>query len=249
MCGPRRARGYNAAIAKDRIIVEMSVPNFVALIPAAGAGSRMGKVTPKQYLSIAGKPMLQHVVDTFCSAGLIDHVYVVVSAEDDYIEELTLPSHCSVLRCGGATRQASVTQGLLAIAETVGADDWVLVHDAARPGLTVALIEKLITAVRDDPVGGLLAVPVVDTIKQSDGDGRSQRTIARDLLWAAQTPQMFRHRVLLEAVQRADHITDEASAIEALGLQPKLVEGSARNFKVTLPEDVLLAELHLKGHA
>ncbi len=227
----------------------MSFPNFVALIPAAGAGTRMGEATPKQYLSMAGKPMLQHVIDTFCSASQIDRVVVVVSSEDHYIDQLNLPSRCIVLRCGGATRQQSVTNGLLALADQLDADDWVLVHDAARPGLTVALIDKLIAFVRDDAVGGLLAMPVVDTIKHSDGHGRSQHTVARDLLWAAQTPQMFRYQVLLDALQRADEITDEASAIEALGLQPKLVEGSARNFKVTLPEDVLLAEHHLKGQA
>ena len=227
----------------------MSFPNFVALIPAAGAGTRMGEATPKQYLSMAGKPMLQHVIDTFCSASQIDRVVVVVSSEDHYIDQLNLPSRCIVLRCGGATRQQSVTNGLLALADQLDADDWVLVHDAARPGLTVALIDKLIAFVRDDAVGGLLAMPVVDTIKHSDGHGRSQHTVARDLLWAAQTPQIFRYQLLLDALQRADEITDEASAIEALGLQPKLVEGSARNFKVTLPEDVLLAEHHLKGHA
>jgi 2-C-methyl-D-erythritol 4-phosphate cytidylyltransferase len=227
----------------------MSFPNFVALIPAAGAGTRMGEATPKQYLSMAGKPMLQHVIDTFCSASQIDRVVVVVSSEDHYIDQLNLPSRCIVLRCGGATRQQSVTNGLLALADQLDADDWVLVHDAARPGLTVALIDKLIAFVRDDAVGGLLAMPVVDTIKHSDGHGRSQHTVARDLLWAAQTPQMFRYQLLLDALQRADEITDEASAIEALGLQPKLVEGSARNFKVTLPEDVLLAEHHLKGQA
>ena len=227
----------------------MNFPNFVALIPAAGAGTRMGEATPKQYLSMAGKPMLQHVIDTFCSASQIDRVVVVVSSEDHYIDQLNLPSRCIVLRCGGATRQQSVTNGLLALADQFEADDWVLVHDAARPGLTVALIDKLIAFVRDDAVGGLLAMPVVDTIKHSDGHGRSQHTVARDLLWAAQTPQMFRYQVLLDALQRADEITDEASAIEALGLQPKLVEGSARNFKVTLPEDVLLAEHHLKGQA
>ena len=209
----------------------------------------MGEATPKQYLTIAGKAMLQHVIDTFCKVPQIDRVVVVVSREDDYIGQLNLPSHCTVLRCGGATRQQSVTNGLLALVDALDADDWVLVHDAARPGLTVALIEKLIAFVRDDAVGGLLAMPVVDTIKHSDGQGRSQHTVVRDSLWAAQTPQMFRYRLLLDALQQADEITDEASAIEALGLQPKLVEGSARNFKVTLPEDVLLAELHLKGQA
>jgi len=227
----------------------MSFPSFVALIPAAGVGARMGGKMPKQYAQIAGKPMLQHVLDTFSSVSLIEHLYVVVSAEDAYIDDLALPERCTVLRCGGETRQASVTNGLLAIADRISADDWVLVHDAARPGLTVELIDKLIAFVKDDEVGGLLALPVVDTIKRSNGHGRADQTVARDLLWAAQTPQMFRHQTLLQALQNAKDITDEASAIEALGLHPKLVEGSARNFKVTLPEDFLLAELHLKGHA
>ncbi len=227
----------------------MSFPSFVALIPAAGVGARMGSKIPKQYAQVAGKPMLQHVVDTFCSASIIDHTYIVVSAEDEYIPALTLPERCTVLRCGGDTRQASVTNGLLAIADDVDPDDWVLVHDAARPGLTVDLIDKLIAFVKDDEVGGLLALPVVDTIKRSNGHGRSEQTVARDMLWAAQTPQMFRHRQLLQALQVARDITDEASAMEALGLHPKLVEGSARNFKVTQPEDLLVAGLHLKGQA
>ena len=122
-------------------------------------------------------------------------------------------------------------------------------HDAARPGVTVALIDQLIAAVKDDPVGGLLAVPVVDTIKRSDADGRAGMTVERASLWAAQTPQMFRYAQLQNALQQAGEVTDEASAIEALGLRPLLVEGSARNFKVTLPQDRLLAELYLKGSA
>ncbi len=225
----------------------MSFPSLIALIPAAGVGARMGASIPKQYAPLAGKPMLQHVLETFSSARQIEQIYVVVSAADAYVDDVPLPSRCTLLRCGGETRQASVVNGLRAIASTVDAEDWVLVHDAARPGLTVDLIDKLIAFVKDDAVGGLLAVPVVDTIKHSNGHGRSERTVSRDLLWAAQTPQMFRHRMLLEALERTQDITDEASAIEALGLHPKLVEGSARNFKVTLPEDLAVAELHLKG--
>lgn len=244
-----QARGYNDAIAKAEIIDEMSFPSFVALIPAAGVGARMGGKMPKQYAQLAGKPMLQHVIDTFCSAPSIEHTYVVVSPGDDYIGELSLPERCTVIRCGGDTRQASVTNGLSAIAEHVDPEDWVLVHDAARPGLTVELIDKLIAFVKDDEVGGLLALPVVDTIKRSNGHGRAEETVARDLLWAAQTPQMFRHQQLLQALQSVKDITDEASAMEALGLHPKLVEGSARNFKVTQPEDLRVAEIHLKGHA
>lgn len=231
----------------------MSFPSFVGLIPAAGVGARMGSRTPKQYASLAGKPMLQHVIDTFASAAEIEHTYVVVSAGDGYIDALDLPARCTILRCGGDTRAASVTNGLAAIAPQVDADDWVLVHDAARPGLTAELIAKLIAFVKDDPVGGLLALPVVDTIKRSDGHSHVADTVSREHLWAAQTPQMFRHGALLSALREAERsgvgITDEASAIEAAGLRPKLVEGSPRNFKVTLPEDLPIAELHLKGQA
>ncbi len=207
----------------------------------------MGSDSPKQYALLAGKPMLQHVMETFSASTLISHTYVVVSADDGYIAALPPLARTSILACGGPTRQVSVTNGLAAIASEVEHDDWILVHDAARPGLTMELIEKLIAFVKDDAVGGLLAVPVVDTIKRSDGHGRSEATVSRNLLWAAQTPQMFRHQQLLQALQHAGEATDEASAIEAMGLHPKLVEGSARNFKVTLPQDLLMAELYLKG--
>jgi len=227
----------------------MSVPRYFALIPAAGIGERMGGDGPKQYVSLAGKPMLQHVLETFAGAPQIAHTFVVVSADDGYIAQVPLSQRTTVLRCGGATRRASVTNGLAAIAAEVCADDWILVHDAARPGVTVALIDQLIAAVKDDPVGGLLAVPVVDTIKRGDADGRAGMTVERASLWAAQTPQMFRYAQLQNALQQAGEVTDEASAIEALGLRPLLVEGSARNFKVTLPQDRLLAELYLKGSA
>ncbi len=225
----------------------MNVPRYFALIPAAGVGARMQLGSPKQYAMLAGKPMLQHVMETFARASHITHTYVVVSAADVYVDDLPFIAGTTVLRCGGATRRESVMNGLAAIAAEVSAEDWMLVHDAARPGLTVPLIEQLIAALKDDAVGGLLALPVVDTLKRANGQGRVDATVSRDALWAAQTPQMFRHATLLQALQQADAVTDEASAMEALGLQPKLVEGHARNFKVTLPQDLLLAELYLKG--
>ena len=227
----------------------MSLPRFIALIPAAGIGSRMGSSLPKQYAPLAGKPMIQHVMQTFADSPVIDAVYLVVSAEDEYIDTLPPMPRTQILRCGGATRQASVTNGLLAMAPDVDPDDWILVHDAARPGLSHELIEKLIASVQDDPVGGLLALPVVDTLKRSDAHAHADHTVPREHLWAAQTPQMFRHARLLSALQSSEAITDEASAFERLGLKPRLVEGSPRNFKVTLPEDMLLAELYLKGSA
>lgn len=230
----------------------MTTPRHFALVPAAGVGARIGAHCPKQYMPLAGKLMLMHVLDTFAATSVIAHIYVVVSADDGYIgdalsEARHLADRVTVIPKGGATRHQSVLNGLLAIREDVGDGDWVLVHDAARPGLTSTLIERLIERVQDDPVGGLLALPVVDTLKRVDAEGRVEATVARDRLWAAQTPQMFRYALLRHALERATEVTDEASAIEALGLRPKLIEGSPRNFKITLPHDLALAELHLKG--
>lgn len=227
----------------------MNSPRHFALIPAAGTGSRMGAGSPKQYALIAGKPMLHHVLDTFASASVIDHTFVVVSPEDTQIKDVLadaphLAGRVSVISKGGNTRRTSVLNGLRAITEQVRDDDWILVHDAARPGLTVELIDRLIRVIDGDAVGGLLAMPVVDTLKRGI-DRRVQATVPREGLWAAQTPQMFRYSLLLRALQQVTEVTDEASAIEALDLHPKLVEGSPRNFKVTLPHDVALAELFL----
>ncbi len=226
-------------------------PRYLALIPAAGIGARMAAGGPKQYISIGGKPMLRHTVEAFLSSPLVHHTYVVVSEVDGLIDEI-LPdfvrpqSKVSVLRCGGATRMDSVQNALRQLAGELGDDDWVLVHDAARPGLDAALIEKLITTVGQDPVGGLLALPVVDTVKRNGG--ATVQTVARDGLWLAQTPQMFRYRLLcnaLAAATDASAITDDASAVEAMGLSPKLVEGHPRNLKVTLPADIRIAEMYL----
>jgi 2-C-methyl-D-erythritol 4-phosphate cytidylyltransferase len=222
-------------------------PRYFALIPAAGVGARMGAGTPKQYIRIGGKPMLRHTLDAFLSSDLVAHTFVVVSPEDPYID-LVAPSHgVTILRCGGASRMESVRNGLAALASTLASTDWVLVHDAARPGLTAELIEKLITATGEHPVGGLLGLPVVDTVKRCI-DGEACGTIPRSGLWLAQTPQMFRYQLLREALSAANDpntITDDASAVEALGLTPRLVEGHPRNLKVTLPDDIRIAELYL----
>jgi len=225
-------------------------PRHFALIPAAGVGARMGSNSPKQYVLIAGKPMLLHVLDTFAASSLIEHTYVVVNAEDKYINEMMagaphLAGRVTVIFNGGATRKVSVLKGLQVLSDFADADDWVLVHDGARPGLTTELIAQLIEALNHDPVGGLFAVPVVDTLKRAVEDKRVQATVPRSGLWAAQTPQMFRYAMLRRALETADDVTDESSAIEALGLHPKLVEGSARNFKITLPQDIPLAEMYL----
>jgi 2-C-methyl-D-erythritol 4-phosphate cytidylyltransferase len=228
-----------------------------ALIPAAGAGARMNAELPKQYLALAGKPMLAHAMLALSASPSIEHVYVVVSPDDRHIdaalESVGLPpARVTVLRVGGLSRQASVLNGLQAMSLKANEADWVLVHDAARPGLTPAMVDRLVIALRDDAVGGLLALPIVDTLKKADEAGRVIATVARQQMWAAQTPQMFRYGLLVHALASAVHsgveVTDEASAVEALGMQPRLIEGSSRNFKVTLPQDVALAELYLKEH-
>ncbi|HXA48111.1 MAG TPA: 2-C-methyl-D-erythritol 4-phosphate cytidylyltransferase [Burkholderiaceae bacterium] len=232
----------------------MNPPRHFALIPAAGVGARMGSSSPKQYVSIAGKPMLLHVLDTFAASDIITHTFVVVNAEDNNIRGMMasaphLADRVTIIFNGGATRHVSVLKGLQVLSDHADADDWILVHDAARPGLTTDLIAHLTESLRDDSVGGLLAMPVVDTLKRGGSDKRVQATVPRSGLWAAQTPQMFRYGMLRRALEQVDDVTDESSAIEAMGLQPKLIEGSPRNFKITLPQDVPLAELYLKGLA
>lgn len=215
-----------------------------ALIPAAGGGSRMGAETPKQYLPLLGKPLIWHALNTLTRVAAIDRVFVVLAPDDvlwDTHDWSVFAGRLTVLRCGGATRAESVTNGLLAMREQVAARDWVLVHDAARCCLTPTHVEKLIAEVGDDPVGGLLAVPVADTLKRAQADTRVAATVSRENLWQAQTPQMFRHGMLLNALEQAPVVTDEASAIEALGQQPKLVVADATNLKVTYPLDLQLA--------
>jgi 2-C-methyl-D-erythritol 4-phosphate cytidylyltransferase len=222
-------------------------PRYFALIPAAGVGARMGASSPKQYLKIGGKPMLRHTLDAFLSSELIAHTFVVVSPDDPFIDTVAPQHGVTILRCGGASRMESVRNGLAVLANTLSGSDWVLVHDAARPGLTAELIEKLITATGDHPAGGLLALPVVDTVKRCI-DGEACGTVPRNGLWLAQTPQMFHYQLLreaLSAVKDPAAITDDASAVEALGLSPRLVEGHPRNLKVTLPDDIRIAEMFL----
>jgi 2-C-methyl-D-erythritol 4-phosphate cytidylyltransferase len=227
--------------------MNLHAARYIALIPAAGVGARMAANGPKQYLPLGGKAMLRHTVDAFAASPLIAHTYIVVSADDPQIDAvIPAQDRVSVLRCGGASRMESVRNGLAALHGTVREDDWILVHDAARPGLTPALIERLVTRTGDHVVGGLLALPVVDTVKR-DVAGQVD-TIARDGLWLAQTPQMFRYHLLrnaLASVTDASAITDDASAVEALGLAPLLVEGHPCNLKVTRPDDVSIVELYL----
>ncbi len=219
---------------------------FHALVPAAGFGARMGQELPKQYLPLAGQPMIFHALSTLCACPQIETVFVVLSPEDTQFKSYDLSRFGDKLQslyCGGATRAESVTNGL--VAAELESDDWVLVHDAARPCLTQAHLFKLIEELRDDDIGGLLAVPLADTLKRADGTGRVLRTESREQLWQAQTPQMFRAGLLVRALQQCKDVTDDASAIEALGLHPKLVACDTTNFKVTYPQDLMLAELLL----
>ncbi|MDO8926204.1 MAG: 2-C-methyl-D-erythritol 4-phosphate cytidylyltransferase [Sideroxyarcus sp.] len=220
---------------------------FHALVPAAGFGARMGNELPKQYLDLAGRPMIWHALSTLCANSNIKTVFVVLAPGDEYFARYDW-SHCegklAPLYCGGATRAESVANGLLV--SGLEADDWVLVHDAARPCLTQHLLSRMIAELRNDAVGGILAVPVADTLKRADSQQRIAHTEPREGLWQAQTPQMFRAGLLAEALVRCNTVTDEASAIEAMGLQPKLVGSDSSNFKVTYPQDIELAELLLK---
>ena len=219
---------------------------FHALVPAAGSGSRMGSELPKQYLPLAGKPLIYHALATLCACPQLTTVFVVLSPQDEWFKLYdwsALGDKLQPLYCGGATRAESVSNGLLM--SELESDDWVLVHDAARPCLTQAHLEKLIAELRDDPVGGILASPVADTLKRAAAENRIARTEDRNGLWGAQTPQMFRAGLLAQALNSAIGVTDEASAIEALGLSPKLVASDSTNFKVTYPQDLRLAELLL----
>lgn len=223
----------------------LSFPGTVrcwALIPCAGVGARAGTAGPKQYQPVAGRPMVQHTLAAFAAAPAIAHTLVVVAPGDRFLQP-PAGAAWSVSDCGGATRAASVAQGLRAL-RALGAqdNDWVLVHDAARCLIRPDQIAALIAACRDDAVGGLLALPLPDTLKQAQ-QGRVAATLERRDKWLAQTPQMFRLGLLQRALAAAgEAVTDESSAVEALGLQPLLVPGSAQNLKVTYPEDFALAE-------
>jgi 2-C-methyl-D-erythritol 4-phosphate cytidylyltransferase len=214
------------------------------LIPAAGQGARLGGETPKQYIDIRGEPMLAHAARSLLAHRAIQVAFVVLSPDDERYathDWSGFGDRIAPLWCGGPTRRDSVLNGLVAMANVVNPDDWVLVHDAARPCLAHEDIERLIEAVGDDENGGILAVPLADTLKRADDDERIVATEPRERLWLAQTPQMFRHGTLLRALGGAASATDDAFAVEALGLKPRLVPGSVRNLKVTYPSDVAIA--------
>ena len=227
--------------------------SYYALVPAAGGGARMGADIPKQYLPLLGHPLIWHALATLCAVPAIARVFVVLAADDAEWERhdwSAFAGRLETLRCGGALRADSVSNGLKQLRGRIDAEDWMLVHDAARACLSVAHVETLIRDVGEDPVGGILATPVADTLKHAEDAAntaaRIKTTVPRENLWQAQTPQMFRYALLLDALEYAPAVTDEASAIEALRLKPKLVAADATNLKVTYPLDLHLAELILR---
>jgi 2-C-methyl-D-erythritol 4-phosphate cytidylyltransferase len=226
-------------------------PRHWALIPAAGVGSRFGAEVPKQYLDLAGRPVIDHAIGALVEHPGIAGCVVVLGAADGWWADVSdYADHPQVHRApGGAERCHSVRNGLDALQALATDDDWVLVHDAARPCLRRADLDRLLAALQDEAVGALLAVPIADTVKRADGE-RVAATVPRADLWRAYTPQVFRLGLLRRALDHAEAqdlvVTDDASAVELLGLEPRLIEGHADNIKITRPEDLPLAAFYLE---
>lgn len=220
------------------------LPAFWAVIPAAGVGARMAADRPKQYLQLGGLTILEHSLLCFLNHPRLKGLVISLAVDDPYWPALPCALDSRIQRVdGGKERSGSVLNALLHLhAQGAGDDDWVLVHDAARPNLARSDLDNLLGELADDPVGGLLAVPARDTLKRAGSDGRVQETVDRSLIWQAYTPQMFRlgalHRALADSLVANVSITDEASAIEWAGQSPRLVEGRSDNIKVTRPEDL-----------
>lgn len=229
----------------------MRAPRYFAVVPAAGAGTRMGSETPKQYLTVRGRTLIEHTLLRLGGHRRIEAIAVALAADDTRFAMIAPVCRPPILRAvGGAERCHSVLAALDALAGRAAADDWVLVHDAARPCLRHADIDRLIATLADHPVGGLLALPVRDTMKRAEADGTIIETVERIGLWHALTPQMFRYHALAQALRAAIAagalVTDEAQAMERTGARPRLVAGQADNIKVTRPQDLELAALYLE---
>ncbi|MDB6141808.1 MAG: 2-C-methyl-D-erythritol 4-phosphate cytidylyltransferase [Pseudomonas sp.] len=221
-----------------------ALPAFWAVIPAAGIGARMAADRPKQYLQLGGLTILEHSLGCFLDHPRLKGLVISLAVDDPYWPSLACATDSRIQRAaGGKERADSVLNALLHLhAHGAQDDDWVLVHDAARPNLSRGDLDKLLHELADDPVGGLLAVPARDTLKRADSNGRVTETVDRSLIWLAYTPQMFRlgalHRALADSLVSDVSITDEASAIEWSGQSPRLIEGRSDNIKVTRPEDL-----------
>jgi 2-C-methyl-D-erythritol 4-phosphate cytidylyltransferase len=226
-----------------------TMPKIFAIVPAAGQGTRMGDALPKQYLPVAGRPMMFHSLEALAAVARIDHVIAVLSPLDRHWgahDWSAFPDKIEAMFAGGATRGESVANALALLEGRAGAQDWVLVHDAARPCLAIELVEQFLDEVGDDPVGGLLALPLADTLKRVEEETlRVGETIPRAGLWRAQTPQMFRYELLRRGLARCKDATDESQAVESLGQMPRIVQGETANLKVTFAEDLPLAEMVL----
>ena len=222
-----------------------------AIVPAAGNGSRMQADRPKQYLNLCDKPVIMHTLERLISHPQIAGVVVAVADNDPYWSLLAIPASCPLYRAaGGVERADSVLNALNFLKNIADSDPWVLVHDAARPCLRHSDIDRMLAELSQDPVGGILGVPVTETVKRVDPQNRIIETVSRDNLWRAATPQMFRLQTLLKALEQTRlaqcKVTDEASAMEYAGYQPTMVEGHADNLKITLPNDLALAALYLQ---
>lgn len=225
--------------------------NFWAVVPAAGVGKRMGSTVPKQYLEVRGKTVLEHTLERILSVSEISAIAVALGPEDGYWNDLPVAKNPRIIRAaGGQERSDSVYSALKSLEDRAQSDDWVLVHDAARLCLTKGDVEKLISTLCHDPVGGILALPVSDTLKTVN-QGLIIGTPDRSATWRALTPQMFRYGLLKaaleDAAEKGNLVTDEASAIELKGYQPRIVEGRPDNIKITRPEDLPLAAFYLEN--
>lgn len=223
-----------------------------AVVPAAGQGSRFGAAVPKQYASLLGQPLLAWTLRSLLAEPSLVGIVVALAGHDLHWPGLGLASDPRIRTCpGGDRREVSVANALDSLAGVAAETDWILVHDAARPCLRHDDLQALFTSLEDDPVGGLLAVPLSDTLKRADAAACVETTVPREALWRALTPQMFRFGLLRRALalcaERGRAVTDEASAVECLGLRPRLVRGHADNIKVTNPEDATLAEAILRA--
>ncbi len=226
------------------------MPKVFALVLAAGQGTRIGDALPKQYLPVGGRPMMFHSIEAIAAVSRVERLFVVLSPLDRHWGEhdwSTLPEKIEATFCGGAHRAESVLNTLKFLEGRVARDDWVLVHDAARPCILTELVEQFLDEVGDDQVGGLLAVPLADTLKRADELQRVSETIPRTGLWRAQTPQMFRYGMLRAGLEKKPKATDEAEAVESTGYNsPRLVQGESTNIKVTFAEDIQVAEMILE---